>query len=92
MLERIMVGIGAVFCFVVLGWSLVLSNRYKRQGEVVQATRGGIVFEDVSGNLWAIDYEKGYKVGDEVVITFDANGTWDTITDDIILTVEKKSA
>jgi hypothetical protein len=92
MLERIMVGIGAVVCFVVLSWSLVLSNRYKRQGEVVQATRGGIVFEDVSGNLWAIDYEKGYKVGDEVVITFDANGTWDTITDDIILTVEKKSA
>lgn len=92
MTERICIGLAFISCLVLIVWACVMSNRYKKQGEVVQATRGGIVFEDANGNLWAIDYEKGYKVGDKVLITFDSQGTWDCVEDDEIISVSRQRA
>ena len=92
MLQKISaIGI-AIVCLIIFAKACVLSNYYKKQAEVVQATRGGIVFEDVNGNLWAIDYEKGYKVGDKVLITFDSQGTWDKVEDDAIVSVNRERA
>lgn len=88
--EGIGVLLGMVFCLILVIWAMTLSNRYRKQAEVVKVDRGGILFEDVNGNLWAIDYEKGYKVGDTVIITFDSQDTWDCVEDDEIISVNKQ--
>ena len=92
MTEKICIGLAFISCLVLIVWTCAMSNKYKKQGEVVQITRGGIVFEDVNGNLWAIDYEQGYKVGDKVLITFDSQGTWDCVEDDEIISVSRQRA
>lgn len=92
MTERICIGLAFISCFVLITWASILSNRYRKQGEVVRANRNEIVFEDANGNLWAIDYEQGYKVGDKVLITFDSQGTWDCVEDDEIISVSRQRA
>lgn len=91
MLQKIgTIGI-AIVCLILFAKACVLTNQYKKQAEVTQVTRGGIVFEDVNGNLWVIDYEQGYKVGEKVLITFDSQDTWETVEDDAIINVNKLS-
>ena len=59
-------------------------NHYTVQGYVSDITPEIIELTDNSGEVWEIDYEKGYEKGDCVKITFcdleDCNRTNDIVT------------
>ena len=73
--------ITCVVCVILYGVFNCL-HTYERKGEVVESNNQEITVVDELGNLWEVK-EKGYKVGDEVVMIMNDKGTT-TIYDDEI--------
>lgn len=78
-----------LFCILAVVFVLVMGtlNTYKRKGVVVASNWQEVTIEDACGHLWKVEV-KGYKVGDNVVITMHDRDTA-SIYDDKIIKVEK---
>lgn len=64
------------------------THHYSINGNVISFSSyyDNVTVEDTDGNLWQF-YGNGYRIGDEVHLIMDDNGTTD-ITDDIVVEVK----
>lgn len=98
-MRKIAIGI---ICFIIgfVGTSLLLNTgkQYSREAYIETNTQEKITFNDTWGHKWEWTIEeeieeeiKTLSKGDKVILTFDINGTYDFIDDDILKKVEKKN-
>lgn len=68
-----------------------MQNHYIREGFVTTIEKDDyITIEDNTGNLWDIDFEDDYQIGDRVIMKMFTNYTDTNIYDDEIVKVYKK--
>jgi hypothetical protein len=82
---------GLLIVFIVLMFAVCgyVQTHYSKNMVVTSVTDTDVTIEDKQGNIFAF-YGDGYNVGDAVKVRFDTNGTDNTITDDIIVSVSKE--
>lgn len=83
--------------FVVTFLFLNTGKQYSREAYVETNTQEKIVFNDTWGHKWEWTIKEETKEeiktlskGEKVTLTFDTNGTYDFVDDDILKKVEKK--
>ena len=67
----------------------LITSIYYANAEIIEIeNENTIILETEDGNIWAIDSNKEFKIGDKVTVKFNNNLT-DEIEDDIILKIYK---
>lgn len=83
MFELIWAVVGTIVLVAAAVAVLYWGNNYTREATVYSVRGNVVVFEDRAGNLW--EYEgKGFRVGDEVTLKMNVNGTETYFEDDVI--------
>ena len=82
-LELIAALVGSLILVAAAVLVLHLGNNYNKEVTVYSVCGDVVTFEDRAGNLW--EYEgKGFRVGDEVILKMNVNGTETYFEDDVI--------
>lgn len=94
-LENTIIGgimIGLILTMLIIGGLNTVNNMtgtYTQYATVYVTDIDETLFIDSIGNVWSIEATDEYNEDEHVIITFDDNGTDNTIEDDIIVDIKK---